>query len=439
MVHPTATATIPITVSVPDEIPSIVTNNDASPPVSNGTPTWSPTNLKKKGLSGFRHTIQVEYPGELSPVEPSQLDQPGSTLNVHHHECKPLSLQAIGTPSKEKNPRKPLGNMDNEAVKRYATRQMVISTQMPERFILNYKSFLFMHTLFALVEPELETINTLFTVTCRDLCCTIHDHWDNFIHYIETGVIPDLKGIDQVKENLQCFLQSNPNRAEELHKIRKATETPGWFRQIWPELHVILATASGPFSTIIPDICIITHLILGMLNMPTHQTPPPTAESKEGSAVGASPVLEEKPQLAGTLPADAPQSASRTFLLSSISSDNVKKNGRNTLMVMVEPSSWTIKNHKGKTPTRETPVKENRNVEKKGAISSMASSKGHRQTAVFPSMAKDGHPSSDNPTSMIKAHGTGGGMLQANYCKGVVIVSVVIVAVGVCVIEHISV
>ncbi|KAI6018985.1 hypothetical protein PISMIDRAFT_112359 [Pisolithus microcarpus 441] len=148
-----------------------------------------------------------------------------------------------------------------------------------------------MHALFALVEPELETINTLFTVTCRDLCRAIHDHWDDFIHCIKTGVIPDLEGIDQVKENLQvhwldtleppwCFLQSNPDRAEELHKIGKATEMLGWFRQIWPELCVILATAGSPFSTVIPDVCIITHLVLGMLNMPTHQTPPPTVESK---------------------------------------------------------------------------------------------------------------------------------------------------------------
>ncbi|KAI5997067.1 GH3 auxin-responsive promoter [Pisolithus albus] len=128
------------------------------------------------------------------------------------------------------------------------------SSPLAVSFIQNYKSFLFMHALFALVEPKLETINTLFTTTCRDLCRAIHDQWDDFVRCIETGVIPDLEGIDQVKENLQRFLQPNPDRAEELRKIGKATETPGWFRKIWPELRVILATASGPFSTVIPEI-----------------------------------------------------------------------------------------------------------------------------------------------------------------------------------------
>ncbi|KAI5991936.1 hypothetical protein EDD15DRAFT_2530579 [Pisolithus albus] len=140
-----------------------------------------------------------------------------------------------------------------------------------------------MHVLFALVEPKLETINTLFTITCRDLCRAIHDQWNDFIRCIETDAIPDLEGIDKVKENPQVrwrFLQPNPNRAEELCRIGKATETSGWFKRLWPELRVILATAGGPFSTVIPGVCIITHLVLGMLNMPTHQTPPPTVESK---------------------------------------------------------------------------------------------------------------------------------------------------------------
>ncbi|KAI6094510.1 GH3 auxin-responsive promoter [Pisolithus sp. B1] len=128
------------------------------------------------------------------------------------------------------------------------------SSPLAVSFIPNYRSFLFMHALFALVEPKLETINTLFTTTCRDLCRAIHDQWDGFIHCIETGVVPDLEGIEQVKDNLQRFLQPNPDRAEELRMIGKATETPGWFRRIWPELRVILATASGPFATVIPEI-----------------------------------------------------------------------------------------------------------------------------------------------------------------------------------------
>ncbi|KAI5998366.1 GH3 auxin-responsive promoter-domain-containing protein [Pisolithus orientalis] len=128
------------------------------------------------------------------------------------------------------------------------------SSPIAVSFISNYKSFLFMHALFALVEPKLETINSMSTTSCRDLCRTVDDHWDNLIHCIETGVIPDVDGIEGVKDNLQRFLQPNPDRAEELRKIGKATDTPGWFRQIWPQLRAILANASGPFATVVPEI-----------------------------------------------------------------------------------------------------------------------------------------------------------------------------------------
>ncbi|KAI5998363.1 GH3 auxin-responsive promoter [Pisolithus orientalis] len=134
-------------------------------------------------------------------------------------------------------------------------------------FISHYKSFLFMHALFALVEPKLETINTIFTTSFRDLCRTVDDHWEDLVHCIETGVIPDIDGIEAVKDNLQVRLcdgsakghhlvsfSPTQGRAEELRRIGKATDTPGWFKQIWPQLHAILANASGPFATVIPEI-----------------------------------------------------------------------------------------------------------------------------------------------------------------------------------------
>ncbi|KAI6096841.1 GH3 auxin-responsive promoter [Pisolithus sp. B1] len=128
------------------------------------------------------------------------------------------------------------------------------SSPIAVSFISNYKWFLFMHALFALVEPKLETINTVFTTCCRDLCRTIDDHWEDLVHCIETGVIPDIDGIAHVKDNLQRFLQSSPDRAEELRRIGKATDAPGWFKQVWPQLRAILANASGPFASVVPEI-----------------------------------------------------------------------------------------------------------------------------------------------------------------------------------------
>ncbi|KAI6141045.1 GH3 auxin-responsive promoter [Pisolithus tinctorius] len=128
------------------------------------------------------------------------------------------------------------------------------SSPIAVSLISNYKSVLFMHALFALAEPKLETISTMFTTACRDFCRTIDNRWEDLIHCIETGVMPDLDGIEAVKDNLQRFLRPNPDRAEELRRIGKATDTPGWFRRIWPQLRVILANASGPFATLIPEI-----------------------------------------------------------------------------------------------------------------------------------------------------------------------------------------
>ncbi|KAI5997008.1 hypothetical protein EDD15DRAFT_389343 [Pisolithus albus] len=124
----------------------------------------------------------------------------------------------------------------------------------------NYKSFPFTRALFALVVPKLETINTLFTSTCRDVCRAIHDQWNDFIRCIETGVISDLKGIDQVKDNFQIrqlelvqilitmlkpsnppppqrFLQPNSDGTAQ---DRKGCRNAGWLRQIRPEPHSLL-------------------------------------------------------------------------------------------------------------------------------------------------------------------------------------------------------
>lgn len=351
-VRPTATTTIPVTVSAPDEIPSVATNNDTSPPVSNGTPTQSPADPKKKGPSGFRHTIQVEYPGELSPVEPSRLDQvkaatpgrkevsptqPGSTPNTHHRERKPSSPQAVGTPSKEKTPRKPSADVNNGTAKPLPSPPP--TTAKPSKRASN--------------------------ATLRDS--------------------------QPLTPTLAVSPASPPGTASMEEKSAQSVKTVG---------------SSGSASSRHRKGLSIDKFGLGKIfGSNSESTYGYTSRvPSESSAAGASSVLEEKPQPAGPSPTDVPQSASRTSLLSPTSSDNAKKNRRNTLTVMVEPFSRTIKNRKGKTPTGETPVKENRDIEKKGAISSStASPKGHRQTAVFPSMAKDGHPSSDNPASTIKA------------------------------------
>ncbi|KAI6119103.1 Pkinase-domain-containing protein [Pisolithus croceorrhizus] len=317
---PTATASIPVTVSAPDEMPSLSKTNDASPHVSNGTATQSPADPKKKGPSGFRHTIQVEYPGELSPLEPSRLDQ-----------------VKAATPGRkeEKTPRKPSADVDN------GTGKPLPST------------------------PTAAKSSTRMSNTT-------------------------LRDSQPLTPTLAVSPASPPGTANIEEKSAQSVKTVG---------------SSGSASSRHRKGLSIDKFGLGKIfGSNSESTYGYTSRvPSESSAAGASSALEEKPQPAGPSPTDVPQSASRTSLLSPTSSDNAKKNRRNTLTVMVEPFSRTIKNRKGKTPTGETPAKENRDLEKQAPISSTASPKGHRQTAVFPSMAKDGPPTSDNPASTIKA------------------------------------
>ncbi|KIJ64579.1 hypothetical protein HYDPIDRAFT_111943 [Hydnomerulius pinastri MD-312] len=128
------------------------------------------------------------------------------------------------------------------------------SSPLGVSFIPNYKSFLFMHALFALQEPQVELINTMFSTIFRDFCRIIDDQWETLVQCIDTGSLPEVEGIDHVKDNLQRFLPPSPERAAELRKIGRAVESPGWFSKIWPGLRTVVAISSGPFATVVPEL-----------------------------------------------------------------------------------------------------------------------------------------------------------------------------------------
>ncbi|KAG2137465.1 Pkinase-domain-containing protein [Suillus clintonianus] len=122
----------------------------------------------------------------------------------------------------------------------------------------------------------------------------------------------------------------------------------------------------------------------------------------ESSAAGASSIVEERRGSAQNSVSDVPASRSKSSLLSPGGSNNItdaeasKKNRRNTLTVMVEPFSRSIKSLSKKTPT-DTPVKEKN-------IPPSAIASPQKQTAVFPTLDKmqDG-PTGDMPASTTKA------------------------------------
>ncbi|KAG1750401.1 Pkinase-domain-containing protein [Suillus paluster] len=127
----------------------------------------------------------------------------------------------------------------------------------------------------------------------------------------------------------------------------------------------------------------------------------------ESSAAGASFIVEERRGSAQNSVSDVPVSQSKSSLLSPGGSNSItdaessKKNRRNTLTVMVEPFSRSIKSRSKKTPTGETPVKENDKSVPPSAIASP-----QKQTAVFPTLGKmqdELHSGMDMAASTTKA------------------------------------
>jgi len=72
-------------------------------------------------------------------------------------------------------------------------------------FIRHYRTFLLMHVLFALAEPKLENITTLFGTVFVDMVRYMEDEWDVLLDSIETGKIPDWEGINHVLHYLEVY------------------------------------------------------------------------------------------------------------------------------------------------------------------------------------------------------------------------------------------
>jgi hypothetical protein len=130
-----------------------------------------------------------------------------------------------------------------------------------------------MHALFALYEPQVELINTIFSTIFRDFCRVIDEQWDMLVECIETGSIPDSVDVGHLKDQLlvsyisceiretltqhvldQKFLPPSPGRAAELRNIPRNVQSPGWLTKIWPGLQIIVAISSGPFQTVVPEV-----------------------------------------------------------------------------------------------------------------------------------------------------------------------------------------
>ncbi|EIW81168.1 hypothetical protein CONPUDRAFT_82204 [Coniophora puteana RWD-64-598 SS2] len=120
-------------------------------------------------------------------------------------------------------------------------------------FIPNYKSFMFIHGLFALAERNTELINTMFSTLFRDFYTALIERFDEVVDCIEKGTLPDMDGIAHVKDNLMQYWSANPERAQELRTIGNDTTQPGWLKRVFPKLAIVVAISSGPFSSVLPE------------------------------------------------------------------------------------------------------------------------------------------------------------------------------------------
>lgn len=121
-------------------------------------------------------------------------------------------------------------------------------------FIHEYRTATLMHGLFALEDRSLEMINTLFSTYFVDLMRLIEEYWDVLLGAIEHGIIPRLKGSEDVYHHLQEQWRPNATRAAELRAVGRDTRVPGWAKRLWPNLQRILGNGSGVFSRVVPQV-----------------------------------------------------------------------------------------------------------------------------------------------------------------------------------------
>lgn len=67
-----------------------------------------------------------------------------------------------------------------------------------------------MHVLFALADPQLETINTFFGTMFLDMIHYMEEEWETLVASVETGVLPDWEGTGHVRQYLEVRTELIP-------------------------------------------------------------------------------------------------------------------------------------------------------------------------------------------------------------------------------------
>ncbi|KAF8837890.1 Pkinase-domain-containing protein [Paxillus ammoniavirescens] len=344
---PPATVNIPVTISLPDDGPSVaakIPDIDSHYPANGSAKAQSPTDTgKKKGPGGFRHTIQVEYPGDPQPQEHVSGFSPGKPSRKEVPPIQP-------SPTQGASPRDRVVSSSQQATpsstreKTYADIEKVATKPLPP----------------APTTPKSSR---------GEMAGQIYTLPENQPQTPSVSVSPASPLATAKAGNKSSSVKTSTGStgsASSRHRKGLSMDKFG--------LGKIFGTNSDQSAT----------------NGLTSRVP------SESSAAGTSAIAfasdTSPPLVKDALLSPAPSSVT-----------DPKKSRRNTLTVMVEPFSRSIKSRKGKTPTGETPVKDNRDSMKQMPPSSTASPSQTQRQTVFPSMAKDGHQTHDMAASTTKA------------------------------------
>jgi protein-serine/threonine kinase len=335
---------IPVTISKPDDTPSV--GRSSREGSRNGPPSFvQPDSAKKKGTID-RHTIQVEYADHSAPM-------PELAPNFSHPITKKdssqtgtsdrsLATQNISTPAKQKSSRDSSFNTSPRPLPAPPAASTPASRNQPSQLSSSTLRAAQNRTPTVSVSPASPPMSTE----------------DKSFRSVNTG-----NGT------------SSTGSASSRHRKGLSIDKFG--------LGKIFGTNGEQTAA----------------NGSTSRVP------SESSAAGASSIVEERRGSTQNSVSNVPVSQSKSSLLSPGGSNSItdaeanKKNRRNTLTVMVEPFSRSIKSLSKKTPTGDTPVKDDEKSVPPSAVTSP-----QKQTAVFPTLGKmhDG-PTGDMAASTTKA------------------------------------
>lgn len=348
------TINIPVTISLPDEGPSVTPNiqdiDSSYPP--NGS-AKSPTDTgKKKAAGGFRHTIQVEYPGDPHPQVQAPGSSHGKASRADTSSTRPSSKQGVESRDRVVSGSRTTPRTPGEKVTVVPAVDAEMSPPKP------------------LPAPPATPTPSRVDTTHLTPSAALRENQPQTpsVAISPASPSPTPNGEDKSFKSIQGSTGSGSSR----HRKGLSVDKFG--------LGKIFGTNGDQAAA----------------NGTRSRVP------SESSAAGT-PVAEEK-RASSTI--TSTNDTAKNALLSPVSpspTNSAKKNRRNTLTVMVEPFSRTIKSRKGKTPVGETPSKDNRDLEKQLPPSSTDSPSQTNRGTVFPSVAKDGHQTHDMPASTTKA------------------------------------